>query len=120
MRFRFSPHFLLAGLLCFAGAAGARGDAAMEAEIRPLEAFNAPDQTSSGEVRHNGGRRPEVGMSLQEALELVGKKADSQEEIGAACGMLDVHTWDEDGTRIISVDGTVTSIVDGSKKKKQP
>ena len=57
-------------------------------------------------------------MSLQEALALVGDDPDSQEEVGAACGMLDVLTWDKDGTRIISVDGTVTSIVEG--KNKQP
>jgi hypothetical protein len=32
--------------------------------------------------------------------------------------MLDILTWDEDGTRIISVDGTVTSIVeDGTRQR---
>ncbi len=72
----------------------------------------------SGEAGLSAARRPEVGMSLQEALALVGDDPDSQEEVGAACGMLDVLTWDKDGTKIISVDGTVTSIVDG--KKKQP
>ena len=49
-------------------------------------------------------------MSLEEALELLGKAPDSESEIGAACGMLDIMTWDDEGTRLISVDGTVTSI----------
>ena len=72
---------------------------------------------SGGEVESapafSEARQPEVGMSLQEALALVGSNPDSQEEVGAACGMLDVLTWHEDGTKIISVDGRVTSIVNG-------
>lgn len=78
-------------------------------------------QAGFSEARRSDVRpavRPTVGMSLEEALALVGDAPDSQEEVGAACGMLDVLTWDQDGTTIISVDGTVTSIVEG--KKKQP
>ena len=79
----------------------------------------SPETTmrSGGEVESapafSEARQPEVGMSLQEALALVGSNPDSQEEVGAACGMLDVLTWHEDGTKIISVDGRVTSIVNG-------
>jgi hypothetical protein len=58
------------------------------------------------------GKRVEVGMSLEEALEVLGKAPDSTVEIGAACGMLDVLTWEDEGTRLISVDGTISSIVD--------
>jgi hypothetical protein len=70
----------------------------------------------TGDAGSSQARRPEVGMSLKEALALVGDDPDS--EVGAACGMLDVLTWDEAGTKIISVDGTVTSIVEG--KDRQP
>jgi hypothetical protein len=83
-------------------------------------AVAAPPETmmrSGGEAESapalSEARQPEVGMSLQEALALVGSNPDSQEEVGAACGMLDVLTWHEDGTKIISVDGRVTSIVNG-------
>ncbi len=86
-----------------------------ESGIEPVAGTGDKD---SGQAGFSEARRPEVGMSLQEALALVGDAPDSQEEVGAACGMLDVLTWDEDGTKIISVDGTVTSIVDG--KKQQP
>ncbi len=84
-------------------------------------AGNDAGQAGFSEARSRAVRpaaRPAVGMSLKEALALVGDAPDSQEEVGAACGMLDVLTWDEDGTTIISVDGTVTSIVEG--KKQQP
>jgi len=84
--------------------------------IEPVAAPGVKD--NAGQAEFGQARRPEVGMSLQEALALVGDDPDSQEEVGAACGMLDVLTWDKDGTRIISVDGTVTSIVEG--KNKQP
>ncbi len=67
----------------------------------------------------SNARRLEVGMSLEEALELLGKDPDSESEIGAACGMLDVLTWDEEGTRLISVDGTVTSIHDTNSSESQ-
>jgi hypothetical protein len=67
----------------------------------------------------SNARRLEVGMSLEEALELLGKDPDSESEIGAACGMLDVLTWDDDGTRLISVDGTVTSIFEGKNSESQ-
>lgn len=63
--------------------------------------------------------RLKVGMSLEEALEVLGKSPDSQSEIGAACGKLDVLTWDEDGTRLISVDGTISSVVDGGDRQEQ-
>ena len=64
------------------------------------------------------GSRLEVGMPIEQAIELLGGDPDSETEVGGACGMLDILTWDEDGTRIISVDGTVTSIVkDGTRQR---
>ena len=82
-----------------------------------IETAIGAGQNGASDARIGESRRPEVGMSLAEALALVGAEPDSQEEVGAACGMLDVLTWDEDGTQIISVDGTVTSIVDRSRKR---
>ncbi len=58
-------------------------------------------------------------MSLEEALNIVGKNPDSQSEIGAACGKLDVLTWNDDGTRLISVDGTISSVVEGKNRPEQ-
>ena len=77
------------------------------------------DGQTAGEGAQSSARRLEVGMSLEEALQLVGKDPDSKSEIGAACGMLDVLTWDDDGTRLISVDGTVTSIFEGKNSESQ-
>ncbi len=66
----------------------------------------------------SAGRRLEVGMPIEQAIALLGGDPDSETEVGGACGMLDILTWDEDGTRIISVDGTVTSIVkDGTRQR---
>lgn len=63
--------------------------------------------------------RVRVGMSLEEALEVLGTNPDSQSEIGAACGKFDVLTWDEDGTRLISVDGKISSVYEGRKKPQE-
>jgi hypothetical protein len=63
--------------------------------------------------------RLKVGMSLEEALEVLGKDPDSQSEIGAACGKFNVLTWDEDGTRLISVDGTISSVYEGKQKPQE-
>jgi hypothetical protein len=75
-------------------------------------------QGDFSEADFESPRRVEVGMSLEDALEVVGKAPDSEAEIGAACGMLDVLTWDEDGTRIISVDGTVTSVFNAKTNER--
>jgi hypothetical protein len=105
-------------LLSSIPSAMAQAGEAPAAAVSRVEPAAGADVTGSGEAAFSEARRPEVGMSLQEALALVGDAPDSQEEVGAACGMLDVLTWDEEGTKIISVDGTVTSIVEG--RKKQP
>ena len=64
------------------------------------------------------GSRLKVGMPIEQAIELLGGSPDEETEVGAACGMLDILTWEEDGTQIISVDGTVTSIVkDGTGQR---
>jgi hypothetical protein len=56
--------------------------------------------------------RLHVGMPIEQAIELIGGGPDSETAVGGACGMLDILTWDDHGTIIISVDGTVTSIVE--------
>jgi hypothetical protein len=100
-----------ATLLIPLSAAGA--DESADAVAAPPETTMRSGAKAKDAPAFSGARQPEVGMSLQEALALVGSSPDSQEEVGAACGMLDVLTWHEDGTKIISVDGTVTSIVNG-------
>lgn len=94
------------GLLCLAGKTWAESEQAAPDATAPSVAEDAAniDTRARTQVR--------VGMSLEEALKLVETNLQSQEEIGAACGMLDVFTYD-DGMRIISVDGTVTSVHDG-------
>ena len=88
---------------------GGQGDMNTDRSLAMDTGTVADSQTGSDRAQSTG-RRLEVGMSLEEALELLGKAPDSESEIGAACGMLDVMTWDDEGTRLISVDGTVTSI----------
>ena len=119
-----TPAFASRALAMFAAvllfvAAGTRaiGDERVGPEDGSLDAIAPAGSEDAGDGDTGGPQRLKVGMSLEEALALVGKDPDSQEEIGAACGMLDVHNWDEDGTRIISVDGTVTSIVEGKKPR---
>ncbi len=104
--------------LAFGGQGGVTGDhlLAMDSAIDPTV---AADEQQTAEYPQSNARRPEVGMPLAEALELLGKAPDSETEIGAACGMLDVLTWDEEGTRLISVDGTVTSIFESNKSESQ-
>ena len=79
-------------------------------------ALSAASHSDSDSVSE--GRRLEVGMPIEQAIALLGGDPDSEIEVGGACGMLDILTWDEDGTRIISVDGTVASIVeDGTRQR---
>ena len=103
---------LCAAMLFMAGAAFA-GDNVPDviADARDSTSLEAAISTASDSVSE--GSRLEVGMPIEQAIELLGGGPDSETEVGGACGMLDILTWDEDGTRIISVDGTVTSIVEG-------
>lgn len=89
--------------------------AAAEEDPSAFDTATPVAQRDAGASAVGSSKVLKVGMSLEEALQLVGKVPDSEEEVGAACGMLDVFTYD-DGTQIISVDGTVTSIVDGKKQ----
>ena len=97
---------------------GGQGDVA-EGRLLAMDSATEVDEQMSGEGAQSTSRRLEVGMSLEEALDVLGKAPDSESEIGAACGMLDVLTWDDDGTRLISVDGTVTSIFEGNNSESQ-
>lgn len=105
---------LCAAMLFMAGAAFA-GDSVPEliADARDSTSLEAAITTASHSDSVSEGSRLEVGMPIEQAIELLGGGPDSETEVGGACGMLDILTWDEDGTRIISVDGTVTSIVEG-------
>jgi hypothetical protein len=96
---------------------GGQGDVA-EGRLLAMDSETMADEQLA-EGAQSTARRLEVGMSLEEALDVLGKDPDSETEIGAACGMLDVLTWDDDGTRLISVDGTVTSIFEGNNSESQ-
>jgi hypothetical protein len=97
---------------------GGQGDVS-EHRLLAMDSETAPGEQMASEGAQSTARRLEVGMSLEEALDVLGKAPDSESEIGAACGMLDVLTWEDDGTRLISVDGTVTSIFEGNNSKSQ-
>ena len=84
-----------------------------------LESGASAGADSLREAPLSGKSRVKVGMTLDEALEVLGKTPDSQNEIGAACGKFDVLTWDEDGTRLISVDGTISSVYEGKEKPQE-
>jgi len=90
----------------------------VESETAPVSADHAA-QGDTGHAPSSGKSRLKVGMSLEEALKVVGKTPDSQSEIGAACGKFDVLTWDEDGTRLISVGGTISSVYEGKQKPQE-
>lgn len=110
---------LCAAILFMAGMAFA-GDNVPDviADARDSTSLEAAVSGASHSDGVSQGRRLEVGMPIEQAIELLGGDPDSQTEVGGACGMLDILTWDEDGTRIISVDGTVTSIVeDGTRNR---
>lgn len=85
----------------------------------PPEKGVAAGRGATREAAAAGKSRLKVGMSLEEALKVLGKDPDSQSEIGAACGKFNVLTWDEDGTRLISVDGTISSVYDGKEKPQK-
>jgi hypothetical protein len=57
-------------------------------------------------------QRIEPGMPAELAIRLLGRKPDSELSIGAACGMLEVLTWDGGRTRIITSDGVVSSVAE--------
>ncbi|MGD2140425.1 MAG: hypothetical protein PVH25_08525 [Burkholderiales bacterium] len=101
------------------------GDGSFAEFVEEAEYGSAmPDGAGRGEdgfshSRASAESRVKVGMSLEEALEVLGTTPDSQSEIGAACGKFDVLTWDEDGTRLISVDGKISSVYEGRKKPQE-
>ena len=90
----------------------------VESETVPASADHAA-QGEAGNAPSSVKSRLKVGMSLEEALKVVGKDPDSESEIGAACGKFNVLTWDEDGTRLISVDGTISSVYEGKQKPQE-
>jgi len=106
---------LLCAAMLFMADVAFAGDNAPDviADARDSTSLEAALSTASHSDSVSEGRRLEVGMPIEQAIELLGGGPDSETEVGGACGMLDILTWDEDGTRIISVDGTVTSIVEG-------
>jgi hypothetical protein len=59
--------------------------------------------------------RIEPGMPTYIAVGLLGREPDQAAEVGAACGMLDVLTWHQEQTRIVTSDGVVTSVTTASK-----
>ena len=110
-------HLLCAAMLFMAGMAFA-GDSAPEVVADAQDSVTIDAALDTGSDGFSEGSTLQVGMPIEQAIELLGGDPDSETEVGGACGMLDILTWDEDGTRIISVDGTVTSIVeDGTRQR---
>ena len=110
-------HLLCAAMLFMAGMAFA-GDGATDVLADAQESATIETGLDAGGDGFSEGSTLQVGMPIEQAIELLGGDPDSETEVGGACGMLDILTWDEDGTRIISVDGTVTSIVeDGTRQR---
>jgi len=52
----------------------------------------------------------EPGMPAALAIRLLGREPDGKTEIGAACGMLEILTWRDEQTRIITNGGIVASV----------
>lgn len=104
-------YVLCAAMLFMAGMAFA-GDGAPEVVADAQDSVAVDAALDTGSDGFSEGSTLQVGMPIEQAIELLGGDPDSETEVGGACGMLDILTWDEDGTRIISVDGTVTSIVE--------
>jgi len=108
---------LCAAMLFMVGMAFA-GDGATVVLADAQESATVETGLDSGSDGFSEGSTLQVGMPIEQAIELLGGAPDSETEVGGACGMLDILTWDEDGTRIISVDGTVTSIVEGANTQR--
>jgi hypothetical protein len=111
--------FFMAGM-AFAGdrVAGVLADAQTDAQTDAQNSATLKAALDTANDSVSEGSRLQVGMPIEQAIELLGGDPDSETEVGGACGMLDILTWDDDGTRIISVDGTVTSIVeDGTRQR---
>jgi len=51
-----------------------------------------------------------LGMSAAQAIHLLGREPDQQTVIGAACGMLEILSWQHEQTRIITSGGVVSSV----------
>ncbi len=108
-------HILCVAVLFLGGLAFAQDDVF----VIPADAENGVTIEAALDAGGDGfseGSVLQVGMPIEQAIELLGGNPDSETEVGGACGMLDILTWNEIGTRIISVDGTVTSIVEGTQK----
>jgi len=102
---------IVGGAMLFVAVTAFAGDGAQDVladarDSQTMETVLEPDGEGFSE-----GSRLQVGMPIEQAIELLGGSPDDETEVGAACGMLDILTWDDNGTQIISVDGTVTSIV---------
>lgn len=108
---------LIAGIWFMARVAFAQDDVfVIQADTPHGASVEAAIESDGGSFSE--GNQLKVGMPIEQAIKLLGGNPDSETEVGAACGELNILTWNEDGTRIISVDGTVTSIVeDGTSKR---
>lgn len=50
------------------------------------------------------------GMPVETAIALLGREPDLSQEIGAACGMLEIMTWQDENVRLVTTGGSVTSV----------
>ena len=83
------------GLILLAGTAAARSEPT--AVPTPLERTLQIDAV-------------QPGMSVADAIRHLGRDPDHSSVVGAACGMLEVLAWDDLATRLVAVDGTISSV----------
>ncbi|MGI9333618.1 MAG: hypothetical protein ACR2RL_10735 [Gammaproteobacteria bacterium] len=75
-------------------------------------------QSSQPTLANLTSARVEAGMSTSDALARIGREPDQEVEIGAACGVLQIMSWDDSQMRIISVGGVVASIAMGDQPQR--
>lgn len=73
------------------------------------------DPVNSTPIAHTAATNEvvRVGMSVTEVLRHLGQEPDHSALVGAGCGMLEVLTWDEQATRLVAIDGVVSSVTRG-------
>ena len=57
------------------------------------------------------------GMRADLAIQLLGRSPDQTTEIGAACGMLEILSWQDEQTKIITSGGIISSVIGPDTKK---
>ena len=83
-------------------------------------ALSAPTAADQSKPNVSDEQSPiRVGMPTSAALAKLGQP-EKRADVGAACGMLDVMSWDAERLRIVAVDGIVTAIERAPSKPLGP